>query len=215
MSHQSVMQKKSICYLEGQSNSEGSHDQNMIVSSISFDCWLICNQTGFMVIYYKPKCPVKKKNCCVQGQGDSKTSKCWSMFVRLISAEPFITDLGVVVHHREPECWFAVLKVKVTVRTHYNWNMTLLYPLNFWSFCNQTLLGWHIIFSWVVFWKGCIAVLWSRSEQISTFQWIFVWTISSQLLNLLQPNLVMVMHLHGPECHAKRLAWYLQSQGHS
>ena len=45
-----------------------------------------------------------------------------------VSLQPFVTKLGIVVHHHEPEChakkWDSIFKVKVTVWA-YNQNMTV------------------------------------------------------------------------------------------
>ena len=46
------------------------------------------------------------------------------------SLQPFVTKLGIVVHHHEPEChakkWDSIFKVKVTVWAYiYNQHMTV------------------------------------------------------------------------------------------
>ena len=75
---------------------------------------------------------MKKLDCCVQGQGHSKISKCQWMFVQMIFSESLNLLLPNLV------CWciimshivfqkdlFAVFKVKVTVKYYnYSQNMT-------------------------------------------------------------------------------------------
>ena len=63
---------------------------------------------GLIVLYHKPECFMEKFDCCVQGQGHSKISKCQWMFVQMIFSElrnllqP--TKLGMVMHHYELDC---------------------------------------------------------------------------------------------------------------
>ena len=42
---------------------------------------------GLIERYHKPECFMEKLDCCVQGQGHSKISKCQWMFVQMISTE--------------------------------------------------------------------------------------------------------------------------------
>ena len=57
---------------------------------------------GLLVHYHKPECFTEKLDCCVQGQGHSKISKCQ---VNVCSddifwkAEPFTTKLDMVMYH--------------------------------------------------------------------------------------------------------------------
>ena len=63
-----------------------------------------------------------------------------------VCLQPFVTKLGIVVHHHEPEChatkWNAIFKVKVTVWAYiikiWQFLLYLLLVLNQWVFCNQT-----------------------------------------------------------------------------
>ena len=70
---------------------------------------------------------MEKWDYCVQGQGYSKGSKCWCMFVWTISSEPqniFLAKPGMVMQHYKPKChaekknWFTVFNVKVTARAY-------------------------------------------------------------------------------------------------
>ena len=84
--------------------------------------------------------------------------------------------------------WFAVFKVKVTVKDHIikvwlsNSNISsellILLQLN--------LIWWHIIVSWIVLWKDWIAVFWSGQghKKGSKFQWMFIWMLSLNCLTL-------------------------------
>ena len=84
----------------------------------------------------------KGKHCGVcRGEGcnahDTQLSDCM---------QPFVTKLGIVVHHHEPQChvkkWDSIFKVKVTVWAYINkiWQFLvyLLLVLNHSVFCNQT-----------------------------------------------------------------------------
>ena len=64
------MQKKMVCYFQGQGNSKGSYDQNMTVFTVSAELLILL--PGLIVHYHKPKCLREKWDCCVQGQGYSK-----------------------------------------------------------------------------------------------------------------------------------------------
>ena len=93
-------------------------------------------------------------------------SECPWMFVRTTSSEP---NFGMVIHHHEPECQVKRLLCCHQGQGHsegsyFNRNMTFCYLLNYWTFCSQTLVWWHMIMSWLVSWKDCIAVLCSKSR---------------------------------------------------
>ena len=69
--------------------------------------------------HYKPECSVKKIDYCNQGQGHSKGSKCQFCPDDICKTNKhFLTKLGIVMHHHEPECHanggFAIFKFKVT-----------------------------------------------------------------------------------------------------
>ena len=53
-------------------------------------------------------------------------SNCWEETLVSVCMQPFVTNLGIVVHHHEPEChvkkWNSVFKVKVTV-----WALSLIH----------------------------------------------------------------------------------------
>ena len=85
--------------------------------------------------------------------------------------------------------WFAVLKVKVTMKDHVIkvWLSNISSELLI-----LNLVWWHIIISWIVLWKDWNALLWPRSRlqkrlriPVTVHLEIF-----PQLLNLLSPNLV-------------------------
>ena len=72
------------------------------------DCWSFCYQTWFdstlsqAWMFYG-----EKLDCCVQGQGYDKISKCQLMFVQMIffgSLSLFATRPDVVMHYYEPDC---------------------------------------------------------------------------------------------------------------
>ena len=67
---------------------------------------------------------MEKLDYCIQGQDHSEGSVCQWLFDDIFwTTEHFVTKLGMVVQHREPECHaekklFAIFKVKVTARAH-------------------------------------------------------------------------------------------------
>ena len=58
---------------------------------------------GLIVPYCKPEWFREKLDCCVQGQGHSKISKCQWLFVQMTFSESLTTELGMVMHHYEPD----------------------------------------------------------------------------------------------------------------
>ena len=60
--------------------------------------------------------------------------------------------------------WFAVFKVKVTVKAH----IIKIYLLNCWSF--RSFVWWHITISLIVLWKVRISLVWSRSRSQERFK---------------------------------------------
>ena len=124
------------------------------------------------VHYHKPEFFMEKLDCCVQGQGHSKISKCRLVFIQ-ISSE--LLNLLVLLPHLVWWCiimsqivfhkdWFGVCKVKVTVKD----NIIKLWPFNVLSelliFFQLNLVWWHIIRRWIVLWKDWIALSWSWSR---------------------------------------------------
>ena len=109
--------------------------------------------------------------------------------------------------------WFAVFKIKVTMKDHVikiwlsSSELLILLRLN--------LVWWHIIKSWIVLWKDWTVLLWSRSQKR------FKIPVNVHLDNTssaAEPSVAilgMVIHYHGPKCHARRLVCYLPVQGHS
>ena len=61
---------------------------------------------------------VGKLDCCVQGQGHSEGSKFQWMFVQMMSSEPFNLLLPNLINWGIIMSWFAVFKVKVTVKVY-------------------------------------------------------------------------------------------------
>ena len=85
------------------------------------NCWSFHYQTWLIVHYHKPECFMEKLDCCVEGQGHSKISKCQWMFVQMISSEllnlllPNLVWWCIIMSQIvSPRDWFAVFKVKVT-----------------------------------------------------------------------------------------------------
>ena len=51
------------------------------------NCWSISTKLGLVVQHHKPECSLEKLDYCIQGQGHSKGSQCWWMFVQMIYSE--------------------------------------------------------------------------------------------------------------------------------
>ena len=114
----------------------------------SFYCifWIadpFATKLGLAVHYYKPECLMKKLDCCVQGQGHGKISKCQWLFIQMLSSEMLNLILPNLVRYCISmsqtvfqNYWFAVFKVKVKVEDHVSKDDFLIYFLNCWSFGN-------------------------------------------------------------------------------
>ena len=148
-------------------------------------------------------------------------------------AAPFATKPGLIVHYHKPECfmekldciimsqivfqkdWFAVLKVKVTVKDNIIkvWLFNVLSELLI--LLQLNLVWWYIIIRWIV--KYLTAPLWSRSRSQKRLR-IPVNVHLDDISSAAEPSVTklgMVMQHHGPKCHARRLVYCLQVQGHS
>ena len=144
------------------------------------------------------------------------------MFVQMISSESFnlllpnlvwwCTIMSQVVFWKD---WFAVFKVKVTVKDHIiklwlsniSSDLLILLQLN--------LVWWYIVIRWIVLLKKGFALLWSRSRSHEKFM-IPVNVHLDEIFSTAKPFVIkpdMVMHHHGSECHAKWLVFYLHKQG--
>ena len=81
---------------------------------------------GLVVHYPKPECCMEKLDCFVQGQGHSKFSKCQWMFAQMICSESLnplqpnliVIWLIIMIQIVFQKDWFAVFKVKVTVKNN-------------------------------------------------------------------------------------------------
>ena len=144
------------------------------------------------------------------------------MFVHISSEQlNLLLQLFMLMHYHELEClvkrWFAVLKVKVTVKVHIIkiWLSTI--PSEVLIHLQPNLVWWYIIISWVVLWKDWIAVLYSRSKSQQRFK-ISISVHLDDIFPTAEPfvtRFVVVTHHLGPECYKKRLFCYLQDQGDS
>ena len=140
------------------------------------------------------------------------------------ATEHFITKLDIVMHYHEPEWrdWFAVFKVKVTVKASYSRIMIFHCLLNCWSFCNKT---WFNGISWIVFSFLFQFFFLERLDYFVVFEvkvkqrfkiWMNVHL--DALFSTAEPfvtKLGIVMQHHGPECHAERLFCYFLGEGHN
>ena len=185
-----------------------------------------------LMVHHKPECRTKKLDCCIQGQGHSRTSKPQWMFVQIISSEllnllpqnlvwwyiilsqnviqkEWITFLGQG-HSEGSKCqWMLVQMISSEL-------LNLLPPNLVWWYIimNQSVFqeGWitvfklmvtvedHVIRSWIVLWKGWIAVLWLRSRSQERFK-ISVSVHLDDIFSSAEPfvtKLGVVIHHHGP-----------------
>lgn len=81
---------------------------------------------AYLVWWYRSlycwECLAKTLDCCVQGEGSYLSDICLHIFSTVVV--PFVTKLGMVIHHHEAECCvmhkdcFAIFKVKVRLRIH-------------------------------------------------------------------------------------------------
>ena len=163
-----------------------------------------------------------KLDCCIQGQGHSKISKCQWMFYPdniFWIAEPSTTKLDMVRHH-EPDClpkwllcclegqWFAILKGKVTVMNNLMkiWLSDILSELLI--LLKLNLVWWHIIIRWIVLWKDCGQCLGHRKK----FR-ISVNVHLNDISSVAEPSVAkldVVMQHHGPKYHARGLVCCLE-----
>ena len=151
------------------------------------------------------------------------------MFVQMISSE-YLNLLVVITEPLPPNLvwwciidsiwlsqivfqkdWFAVFKVKVTVRN----NIIKICFVNILSelliLLQLNLVWWHIIIRWIVLWKDWIALVVKvkvteevqHSSECSSGQYLLsCWPSVTKLS--------MVMHYHEPKWHARRLVCSLQ-----
>ena len=110
---------------------------------------------------------------------------------------------------------FAVIKVTVKDNIIKVWLFNMFSELLI--LLQLNLVWWHIIIRWIVLWENWIAVLWSRSRSQKRFK-IPVNVHLDNTSSAAEPSVAilgMVIHYHGPKCHARRLVCYLPVQGHS
>ena len=138
-------------------------ERNTLLLLLNCIFWTVdpfVTKLGSIVVYHKPECFIEKLNGCIQGQGHSKISKCEWMFVQIVFSE----SLNLLLPNLVRWCivksrivfqkdWFAVFKVKVTVKT----NMIKIWLFNILSdlliLLQVNLVWWHIIIRWIVLWK--------------------------------------------------------------
>ena len=66
-----------VCYFQGQGHCKSSYDQNMTISTVSFETAdPFATKLCLIVRYHKLERFMEKFDRCVQGQGHSKMSKC-------------------------------------------------------------------------------------------------------------------------------------------
>ena len=123
----------------------------------------IYNQNDMIVQHHNPECPVEKNGLL---HSRLRPQRRFKMSVNVCpddifwTVEHFVTKLGMVMQHHEPEChagkrMFSIFKVKVTARAHnYNQNMALS------TISSELLISWqpnsvrwYIIISQSVLWQ--------------------------------------------------------------
>ena len=177
-----------------------------------------------MVHYHQPECFMEKLDCCVQGKGHSKISKCneclsrWYFLNHWTFLLPNLVWWCIIVMQIVfQKDLLAIFKLKGTVKD----NIIKIWPFNILSelliLLQLNLVWWYIIIRWIVLWKDWIALLWSRSRSQKRF-WILVNVHLDNISSAAEPSVTkfwMVVQHHGPKCHSRRSVCCLQGQGHS
>ena len=155
----------------------------------------LATRLGLMVDHHKPECFVKKMDYCVQGQGHSDGSKCRWLFIQSASSEPLNSLLLnlvrwciIISQSVFQKDWFAVFMVKVTIKDHII-KVSLSYISSEVLILRQlSLVRWHIIIKSGLSCEKNGFLCCGQGQDHGTgseFQWMFIWAISPQLLNLL------------------------------
>ena len=145
-----------------------------------------------------PKCPVKILHYFVQGQGQ------WMLRISINvcsddifwTTEPFVTKLGIVKHLNLESQEKKYIFSRSRTYDSYNQNTVVSVissELLIFLVLLPNFVWWYIIIGWSVLWNDCFAVFKVKitfQNFITKTGWMFVWTVSSELLNLLKPNLV-------------------------
>ena len=142
---------------------------------------------SLMVHHHKPGCLVIKVDCCVQGQGPNKGSKCLWMFV-WISFEPLHIWLWNLL------CWGIIMWKKLVcclqgqghIEGSYNQNMFFYYSVLATDFLHiaatlSLMIYYHKLKCCKKIWLLCSR---SRSQERLKVS-VFILMMSSDLLNLL------------------------------
>ena len=159
----------------------------------------LATKLTLMVSYHKLQCPVRKLECCVQGQGYSKSSKCQWLFAWAIASEPLnllllnLVCWGVILSWSVvSKDWFAVFKVtvkadliKIWFSTIYSTILILLQP--------HVLSLTYIIMNWSALLKDWIAVF-KGYQSFSVYVDYILWTAET-----LVTRHGMMMHHNEPK----------------
>ena len=222
---QSVMWKKNCCccYLQGQSHSEGSYDQNMILSTLYSE--LLTPWQPNLVWWYiiiSQSVLWKKLDYCFQGQGHREGSKC-----SCLSKWCLLTHQTFCF-----QTWYcdALLWVRVSCKKidlplsrsrslqELTWSKCDNFYCIFWTadpFATKLglIVHYHKLECFMEKLDCCVQS--QGHSKISKYLWIFVQMIFSESLSLFATKLCMVMHHYEQDCLSKRLVCFLQDQGHS
>ena len=116
---------------------------------------LFATKFGLIVHYHKPECFIR--NWIVMLRVKVTDSKCQWLFIQMLSSEmlnlilPNLVRWCIIMSQIVfQKIWFAVFKVKVTVKVHVTKDDFLIYLLNCWSFLQLNLVWWHLTMSWIV-----------------------------------------------------------------
>ena len=164
----------------------------MIVSTITV--WTanpFATKLGLIVHYHKPECFMEKLDCCAQGQGHNnknlKINEClcrwyflnhWTFYY-----QTWYGDASLWARLSLKKDWFAVFKVKVTVKDNIIkiWLFNILSELLILLQLNL-LVGTSLCCEKI----GLLCCHPGQGQRRgSEFWWMFIWKISPQLLNLL------------------------------
>ena len=122
------------CYLQGQSHSKGSYDQNMTLSTILSEvliCPFLATKLGLMLHHQKPECPMKT-NWSLHLRSRPQWRVKRLMYVQMISSKPWNILFSNSV------LWFTIMSQSVMQKRLLFWRSVSLQEL-IWSKYDSTV----------------------------------------------------------------------------
>ena len=180
--------KRLALCLQGQGHSKVIYYKSMTVSTVSSDLFILLHPNS-MVNHRKTGCPCEKNwitafkvKVAIEAQNVSE----WLDINVFSNAEPFVTKLGMAIHHHAPEC-HAHLQGQGDSEASYN--QIWLYHIH-WTAdpLAAKLNGWYIIVHWSVWYKNWIVVFKDKvrlkfknvTESLSILYFLYHWSLRHQ-----------------------------------